>query len=39
VFNRLGQPAELADVVACLARDEDCWVTAQNIQAGGGVVM
>jgi 3-oxoacyl-[acyl-carrier protein] reductase len=38
-FGRLGQPAEVADVVAFLVSDQARWVTGQNIQACGGVVM
>jgi 3-oxoacyl-[acyl-carrier protein] reductase len=38
-FGRLGQPAEVADVVAFLVSDQAGWVTGQNIQACGGVVM
>ena len=37
-FNRVGTPQEVADVSAFLASDASCWVTGQNIQAGGGVV-
>jgi 3-oxoacyl-[acyl-carrier protein] reductase len=38
-FGRLGQPADIADVVAFLVTDQAGWVTGQNIQACGGVVM
>lgn len=38
-FGRLGQPADVADVVAFLASEQGRWVTGQNIQACGGVVM
>ncbi len=38
-FGRLGQPADIADVVAFLVSDQARWVTGQNIQACGGVVM
>ena len=37
-FGRLGQPSEVADVVAFLVSDQGGWVTGQNIQACGGVV-
>src|ERR1700735_3578923 len=37
-FGRLGQPAEIAAVVAFLAGDAACWVTAQNIKVNGGTV-
>ncbi len=37
VFKRLGQPEEIASVVAFLAGGEAGWVTGQNIQASGGV--
>jgi 3-oxoacyl-[acyl-carrier protein] reductase len=37
-FGRLGQPAEIAAVVAFLAGDAASWVTAQNIKVNGGTV-
>ncbi len=39
VFGRLGQAVDVADVVAFLASDEARWLTGQNVQAGGGIVM
>ncbi len=36
-FGRLGQPAEIADVVAFLASDAAGWVTGQNIRVNGGI--
>jgi 3-oxoacyl-[acyl-carrier protein] reductase len=35
-FNRIGGPAEVADVVVFLASDAARWITGQNIGAGGG---
>jgi 3-oxoacyl-[acyl-carrier protein] reductase len=35
-FGRLGQPEEIAGVVAFLAGDAARWVTAQNIRVNGG---
>jgi 3-oxoacyl-[acyl-carrier protein] reductase len=35
-FGRLGQPAEIAAVVAFLASDAAGWVTAQNVRVNGG---
>jgi 3-oxoacyl-[acyl-carrier protein] reductase len=35
-FGRLGQPAEIATVVAFLASDAAGWVTAQNLRVNGG---
>jgi 3-oxoacyl-[acyl-carrier protein] reductase len=35
-FNRLGRPAEIADMVAFLASDEAGWVTGQNLRVNGG---
>ena len=35
-FGRLGQPGEIAAVVAFLASDQARWVTAQNIRVNGG---
>jgi 3-oxoacyl-[acyl-carrier protein] reductase len=37
VFGRLGQPGEVAEVVAFLAGDAANWITGQNIRANGGV--
>ncbi|MFF9064877.1 SDR family oxidoreductase [Streptomyces sp. NPDC014891] len=36
VFNRVGQPGDVADVVGFLASDDARWVTGQNIDASGG---
>ena len=36
-FGRLGQPPEIAEVVAFLASDTANWVTGQNIRVNGGV--
>jgi 3-oxoacyl-[acyl-carrier protein] reductase len=36
-FARIGEPAEVASVAAFLASDDACWVTGQNVGAGGGV--
>jgi 3-oxoacyl-[acyl-carrier protein] reductase len=35
-FNRVGQPVDIADVVAFLASDGARWVTGQNLDATGG---
>jgi NAD(P)-dependent dehydrogenase (short-subunit alcohol dehydrogenase family) len=35
-FGRLGQPAEIAAVVAFLASHAAGWVTAQNLRVKGG---
>jgi 3-oxoacyl-[acyl-carrier protein] reductase len=36
-LGRLGQPADIADVVAFLAGPDSRWITGQNIHAGGGL--
>jgi len=36
-FGRLGQPPEIADVVAFLASDAAGWVTGQNFRVNGGI--
>lgn len=36
-FGRLGQPADIADVVAFLCSEDARWITANNLLANGGV--
>lgn len=36
-FNRLGRPAEIADVVAFLAGPDSAWVSGQNLRANGAL--
>jgi 3-oxoacyl-[acyl-carrier protein] reductase len=36
-FGRLGQPADIADVIAFLASDASRWITGQNLRANGGL--
>jgi 3-oxoacyl-[acyl-carrier protein] reductase len=36
-FGRLGQPVEIADVVAFLASDAARWISGQNIRINGGL--
>jgi 3-oxoacyl-[acyl-carrier protein] reductase len=36
-FGRVGQPTEIADVVAFLASAEGGWITGQNLRVNGGV--
>ena len=38
-FKRLGRPEDIAAIVAFLVSEEAGWLTGQNIQAGGGMVM
>ncbi|MBL7489694.1 SDR family oxidoreductase [Frankia sp. AgB1.9] len=38
-FNRLGQPADIADVVAFLASPDARWITGQFIDATGGFLL
>jgi 3-oxoacyl-[acyl-carrier protein] reductase len=37
-LGRLGQPADIADVVALLVSDEARWITGQNIRVNGGMI-
>lgn len=37
-LGRLGEPADIADVVAFLASDDARWVTGQSIRAAGGLL-
>ena len=36
-FDRLGQPMEIAEVIAFLASEAAGWVTGQNIRVNGGI--
>jgi 3-oxoacyl-[acyl-carrier protein] reductase len=38
-FNRVGTPADVADVVAFVASEEARWITGQVIDASGGSVL
>ena len=37
-LGRLGQPEDIADVVALLVSDEARWISGQNIRANGGTI-
>jgi 3-oxoacyl-[acyl-carrier protein] reductase len=37
-LGRLGQPGDIADVVAFLVGDDAHWMTGQNIQVNGGIL-
>lgn len=37
-LGRLGQPVDVADVVALLVSDDAGWITGQHIRANGGIV-
>jgi len=37
-LGRLGQPQDIADVVALLAGEDARWVTGQNLRANGGLI-
>ena len=36
-FGKLGDPDEIADVVAFLASEDSRWVSGQNIRVNGGM--
>jgi NAD(P)-dependent dehydrogenase (short-subunit alcohol dehydrogenase family) len=38
-FNRVGEPADVADVVAFVASDDARWVTGQYLDATGGSLL
>ena len=37
-LGRLGQPKDIANVIALLVSDDASWITGQNIRATGGIV-
>ncbi|GJD15275.1 hypothetical protein RIVM261_002310 [Rivularia sp. IAM M-261] len=37
-FKRLGQPEDIADVIAFVVSDQCRWITGHTFQAGGGYV-
>ena len=36
-FGKLGEPDEIADVVAFLTSDDSRWVNGQNVRVNGGM--
>jgi 3-oxoacyl-[acyl-carrier protein] reductase len=38
-LRRLGQPDDVADVVAFLAGPDGRWITGQNLRATGGLIV
>jgi NAD(P)-dependent dehydrogenase (short-subunit alcohol dehydrogenase family) len=38
-FNRVGEPQDVADVVAFLATDEARWITGSFVDASGGTLL
>ncbi len=38
-FNRVGEPSDVADVIAFLASDESRWVTGSFVDASGGTLL
>ena len=38
VLGRLGQPQDIAEVVALLASDDARWITGQNLRVNGGII-
>jgi 3-oxoacyl-[acyl-carrier protein] reductase len=38
-LGRMGEPAEVADVVAFLAGPDARWMTGQNLRATGGMLV
>jgi 3-oxoacyl-[acyl-carrier protein] reductase len=37
-LGRLGEPEDVASVVAFLVGEDGHWMTGQNVRAGGGLV-
>src|SRR5258706_9967015 len=37
-LGRLGQPGDIADIIAFLVSDQARWITGQTIRAGGGLI-
>ena len=38
-FNRIGEPEDIADVVAFLASDDARWITGAMVDATGGTLL